>query len=175
MKTSQDIFKQVKDIEIEPSVYMKPRILARLNEISPSRFSLFFWKMLGLSSSAVALGLALFVTISHYLPSENPAFKALTHELLAVKIDVYQAESVARMDIILPDGVQFYSEKFPQLNELSQLSLAVNEQMSLKGLPIVVKGQTEGVKRLTIHFYNAKHELIQTKTITIDFSKRATT
>jgi hypothetical protein len=70
--------------------------------------------------------------------------------------------------IELPEGVYFYSEKFPEVRNERKLEFAFQSIKSTQ-LPFVIHSDSKGEKEITLTFFDKEKKIITHKTIHIRF------
>ncbi|HLE10358.1 MAG: hypothetical protein A2504_04325 [Bdellovibrionales bacterium RIFOXYD12_FULL_39_22] len=155
---------------ILPPPYMKTRILARFREKKQKTGGvLMLWKQIALSGAALAIvivfGLRFFA---------DDFIRANLNTPLAVKVEIGELKkaNVAYAEIVLPDGVVFYSKKFPELNKESSLVLDWEVAVRNGHLPFIIEGIGEGNKVIVLKFYDLSNRLIAEKTLKVSFDKK---
>jgi hypothetical protein len=152
---------------IQPPPYMKTRILARFRELN-RKAGVLMWKKLIFAGAALAIlvvfGLKIFV---YDFTSANIGVP------LAVKIEVNELKNsqIAFAEIVLPDGVMFYSQKFPEFREKRSLTLDWEIAVKNGHLPFVIEGGSAGRKVIVVRFFDLENKLIAEKSLKISFEK----
>lgn len=140
-KKIESIFREANSAVIEPSPYLKTRVLARLRE-EKARSQVTRWKWVALFGSAFSMMLVAVVMLSL---SESP-FIANVGKPVLVKVEMenIRTEDVAFAEIILPEGVYFYSSQFPEMNDRRSLTLDWDSKFASGRLPFVIKSNRAG-------------------------------
>jgi hypothetical protein len=157
----------------EPSPYLKTRILAELRSRGQDR-RLRIWKFVALGSGAFSalIVASLFLVSKH---STEGSYVAQVNERVLIRVEVerFQGQGVKFAEVELPAGVNFYSEKYPELKDLRSVTLAWNENMNVSRLPVVIQATETGSKKIRIRFLGGEHELLKEQQVTIKFAKGA--
>lgn len=164
----RDILKQAKDLKTGPSPFLATRVLAELKERRLNR-RLRFWKIFGVVSPAMSLALLLLVWAQ--LDSQVTMYDAKVGSPYVVRIEMAELDprKIAQAEIILPEGVHFFSEKYPEIREKRQLSLQWNGQFEQAHFPFVITGKRDGTKKVKVRFYGEDRKLIMEKDLNIRF------
>lgn len=166
----QGLFRQLKDIQIEPSPYLKTRVLARAKEDRASR-SLLLWKLI--SAGSVCAVLALSVVSYRLYQNQKAAPAAVTQQAYVIQIDFNAAdkELVARAEVELPPGVHFVSSN-KQISQERKLTLPVQVKSLGRGkLPFVVAADFSGEKEIEVRLLDQNDELIRKQVLKMKFAK----
>jgi len=166
----QGIFKKVKQIPLDTPLYMSQRTLARL-EARESKGPVFWWRSLALASSTLCIVLVLFFSVSYFTGKGHTSFRAFINKPVAIKIEMknISQEAVHLAEIKLPDGVTFYSKRYPDMIKLRNLQLVLEGAFRQSELPFVVQSDRAGIKEVEIRFYNKDKVLIASETIEVHF------
>lgn len=159
---SKAIFAQLP--EAKPSPYFAARVAARA-KTSPNR-ELTLWRWVAALSITVVIALGSYI---QFKPQQDLLY---TYEPYVIQVDFNAAELklAESAEIELPDGVSFVS-KNDAIKALRSMRLKVNGRKDGK-LPFVLVSEREGSLALRVRMYNAEDELVQTKTLTLNFGKK---
>lgn len=149
----------------EPSPFLKTRILASLME-AETRATLRRWRRWAILSPLAAAALVLCILV--YRPAEFRA-PVNTNILIRVEVEELRGSAVAYAEIELPDGVTFYSEKYPELKKARAIRLAWLDGYEADTLPIVVQASMPGLKPVKFRFLDRDGALLEERTLRIDF------
>lgn len=162
-----EVLVKARNIKFEPSPYMKTRILATLREKN-QRTQKFVWyrniAFLAAPIMIILLVLTLRLTQDIHIA---PAYQAV-----AIKVDIQKADEVeiAMAEIELPEGVIFYSQAHPQINEQKTLSLDWSKiGAKITSLPFAVKANVLGEKKIKVRFFDKNKQLFQEQIIKLKF------
>lgn len=147
--------------------FLAQRVLATHRERQSAR-GVRIWRYFAVAASACSLVLAILLL----MPSHT--FSAHINQPVAVRLEVKEIshEEVAQIEIQLPEGVAFYSEKYPELK--TQRTLAMNwTPNGTDSLPFIIQADRAGVMAVKVRFYNGAHQVIQEKEIHIRFEGKA--
>jgi hypothetical protein len=159
-------FNEARQMDLQPSPYMRTRILAELRERKSLYLTVALWKRLAGGSIALVLGLLIWTSTK-----KATGFEAVVNQPYAVRVEMaeLQTELIAGAEISLPDGVYFYSEAYPELKEKRSLDLAWNGSLSQSVLPFVINGSEKGKKDVKIKFFDNQRKVIAERTLNIEF------
>jgi hypothetical protein len=162
-----NLFQKAREIELEPSPYFETRVLASCRLFQRQQSHIMKWRFFGLvSSCAAALLLILFLS-----QTENGVFKANIHKAVAVRVTVEQApdQMVAFAQVDLPEGVYFYSKRYPGLREQRRMRLPAELFSKQKELPFVVMAENSGKKTVRVSFFDSNDNFLYDKRFNINF------
>ncbi len=156
---SKAIFKSLP--QAEPSPYLAARITAK-SGIGRSRELVIMRWIAAVSFTAV-------VALVSFIQIQPKADVLYTYQPYVIQVDFNQEEIklVESAEVELPEGVNFVS-KNEAVKSLRSLRLPVANVKDGK-LPFVVVSERSGRIPLMIRMYNANDELVQTKTLTLQF------
>jgi hypothetical protein len=171
-KETREIFARVQAADIQAPLYMKTRVLARVNERRQNR-TLLFWKLLSAGSlmSVVILG---FLSFSLY-HKEN--LDGVTQQAYVIHIEFNESDKamVAEAEIELPQDVHFVS-KNKTIAQERKLRLPVEVRALGRGkLPFVVASDSSGEKAIKVRLLNEKDELVREQVLKLKFAKQGAT
>lgn len=165
MKKVQQILESAKNVNLPTSApFMKTRVLAILEERKNAK-KMLFWKWIGfLSPVASVVAFVLFTYVS------TPTFTADIMQPVMVKVELKQASDieVAFAEIELPEGVFFYSAKFPELKDKRSIRVAWSA-LKANELPLVVSSNHTGKKTIQINLKGQDENKVGEKKIQILF------
>ncbi len=153
------IFKALPDIE--PSPFFAARVAAKIGAGRPKELILMRWVAAVSFTAVVAL-----VSFIQFQPKQDVLF---TYQPYVIQVD-FNAEEIKLVEsaeVELPEGVSFVS-KNEAVKSLRSLRLPVANVKNGK-LPFVVVSMRSGNVPLQIRMYNSNDELVQTKTLTLQF------
>lgn len=151
---------------IKEDPYMATRVLAHLDQNSAKK-RLLFWRVLGITSPVLSV---LFVVTVMF--SQQETFQAKINKPYAIRVEMNElkSETFSQIEVVLDNGVYFYSENHAQLNQMQVLNLPISNTSEIEYLPFVVQTASEGKKNIKIRFYDSNHNLIKEKLIKINFA-----
>jgi hypothetical protein len=163
------LFRQADEIPLEPSPFLKTRILAHVREARAKRSGL-CWKVWALASSAASLLLLALV-----LWPMKSSLIANVDQKIAVRVEVAALEDnvVAYAKVELPEGVSFVSTKYPELQKARGVTLAWIPEFERHGLPVIIQASSPGRKTVRILLLDRNHAVRKTKEVTITFQGAA--
>lgn len=156
---SKAIFKSLP--QAEPSPFFAARVAAR-SGIGRSR-ELMLMRWIAAVSFTAVVALVFFIQLQ---PKPDVLF---TYQPYVIQVDFNPEEIklVESAEVELPEGVSFVS-KNEVVKSLRSLRLPVANVKDGK-LPFVVVSERSGSVPLIVRMYNASDELVQTKTLTLQF------
>jgi hypothetical protein len=159
-------FSEVRRIGMEPSPYLRTRVLAELRERNSRHKAVYLWKRVAAGCFGLAMAAVIWTSLSR-----TPAFEAVVHQPYVVRVEMaeLQTEVIAGAEISLPDGVYFYSEAFPDLKEKRVLDLAWNASLKKPVLPFVINGDHKGLKEVKVKFFDKERKVVAERTLRIEF------
>lgn len=158
--------------KLEPSPYLKTRVMAQVREASVPRLSLSaLFRGVAVASTLV---IAAVVGLWQF-SSPDESFQASAHQPVAVRLDIkdLQNQKISRASVELPKGVQFFSKRFPKIQEQDVLQLSFNEEQANPmpaALPIVIQAGEAGMKSVKVRFFNQDNRMVAEKTLKIRFN-----
>ena len=165
------VFDQLSQVPLRANPYLATRVMTELQARNRNR-GLRFWKTLAVGSSAVSAALVVaFVMLS----LRGPAFEAFVDRPFVVKMEVTDLRNhpIAKAEIQLPDGVYFDLDQFPELRNERSLTLRWRNQGTSEFIPFVLTSNVEGVKRVTVKFYDEQDNYVGEKSVDIKLRKGA--
>lgn len=153
------IFKALPDVE--PSPYFAARVAAKSGVGRSKELILMRW--------VAAMSFAAVVALVAFIQTQPKQDVLYTYQPYVIQVDFTESEikMVESAEVELPDGVTFVS-KNQAVKSLRSLRLPVANVKDGK-LPFVVVSERSGNIPLMIRMYNANDELVQTKTLTLQF------
>lgn len=164
-KRVKAIFQEAQKASLESDPFMKTRVLAELRIAKEKKRGL-FWKSLAFASPvAVAAALLLVFFFS------TPSFKASVNSNVLVKVEIKEIKSqIAYAEIDLPTGVQFYSSSYPEIALDRSLVLAIDDDFINGHIPIVIKSEETGTKKIKVNLLDQDKRTIEKRFIKINFT-----
>lgn len=163
------IFGSLRESKIEPSPFLKTRVLARANEGKSLQNSLFFWKAISVGS-LFSLAAALILTFNLYKKTQ---VDGIANQAYVIHIDFNDADktSVARAQIELPNDVHFVS-KSGKMRDQRSLTLPVAVKTLGKGkLPFVVSADVAGDKEIKVRLLDQNDKVVREQVMKLKFAK----
>ena len=164
-KKSWELFAVAREESIEAPPYLKTRVLQELQSRQRQHSRILLWRRMSIASM-----LLIGVIVGWLLRSgqEEAAFIAAVGRPMAVRIEL-AAAAVDSVEIELPEGVVFYSEKLGSLAQEKILTLQLGPDYAGGKLPIVVKSNEEGLKMIKVRMLDGKQGLIGERWLRIEF------
>ncbi len=175
-QTSKDLMRPAAKLAVSAPPFLAQRILAQLETNKQQRKQVTWWRWAALLSPAVSLVLVLGL-LNFNLSTQDPLsheeanFTALTDRAYAVRVELEEVETIGaqRVQILLPEGVAFFSRDYPELAEKNSLELELDPSLNLEALPFVISSSHEGIKRVLIRFFDSDSNLVDEKSVSIHF------
>lgn len=171
-KAMREIFARVQKAPLEPSTFMKTRVLAHWRESRANR-GLRFWKLL----SGISLAGVLVLGFTSYRLLQQKPSDGITQQAYVIHIDFNQSdkEMVALAEVELPENVHFVSGN-KEIREERKLTLPVSVKALGRGkLPFVVSSENSGEKSIRVRLLNEKNELVREQMLKLTFAKQGST
>lgn len=146
---------------MEPSPYFAARVAAQTGAVKSKE--LIFMRWIAAVSFSAVVALVAYIQLS---PKPDVLF---TYQPYVIQVD-FNADEIKLADsaeVELPEGVRFES-KNESVKALRSLRLPLTNVKDGK-LPFVVVSEREGQIPLRILMYNSDNQLVQTKTLTLNF------
>lgn len=170
----QDIMMAAQRTHVDSSPFLKTRVLSHLDELSRKEKSLFKWKLTALGMASLCLVLVFSILTKKNTPLQA-SLQAQVDQAVIVRIETEALrnsnKNLAQAVVELPDGVIFFSKKHPQLSEKREISLNLNAIGENSYLPIPIKGMDLGTKHLIVKFYDQNKELIEVRSVSLNFKE----
>lgn len=157
---------------LSPSPYLKSRILAVSDERLKEKDKTFIWKLTALISSAVTIAL-LVVNLSQYVRKDQSNL-ARVNEPYVLHLTLSEADSskVNKAEIILPEGVKFYSQKHGYLDGQRRMKLNLSAVHAGRvKLPFVVAAEKTGHKVILINLLDEDDKIIGQNSVKVTFNR----
>lgn len=167
------LFAHAKSIEVSPSPFLATRVLAELRSRRTQARKLFVWRFSAISSS---LALAIFSAYLFITPNRPPEFAARIGKPHVVRVSLAELNSQKslRAQVILPDGLYFFSEGFPEIRKQREFTFTWKQgenNATRTSLPFVVQSEAQGTKQVKVRFYDDSNALIAERAISIHFTQ----
>lgn len=161
----RQIFRSDERAEFKPSQLLEVKVMAELDRLD-SEVSKKRWKWFAILSPVAVSALFLI-----FLNFQEPHFNVSVNRQVVVKLEVGDVKSlpIAYAEIDLPEGVEFYSERNPEIIKERSLMLAWESVVKNSHLPFVVKSSSGGMKRINIRFFDDMMNLVSEKSLKINF------
>ncbi len=180
-------------LEANPPPFFTQRVLAQLQSRREQKKLLRWWKWAALLSPAFSLAAVVLVLqlntsmfegsslesqaiLSQSHRSSDPitdiSFSAEINKAYAVKVEMAELDSLplASVQILLPEGVSFFSREYPELQDKNSLELDLDHEWMSETLPFVISSSTTGLKRILIRFFDSEQNLVSERSVNIDFA-----
>ena len=159
MSDHQNPFEKLGTIDLKNKSTFKRNLFKKLEERKQHRRKSFIYKSL-----VSTLSFLLVITIAfNYSGTNDRVFIAKVNDILALKIsnDLNVQQKLYRSEIILPDGVYFYSESLPEIAELRKLNIRSEDISHKNYLSIALLAGTAGSKTVEVIHYGLNNEVLE--------------
>lgn len=151
---------------VAPSSFFSARVVARFQARKADRKEAGFWRWIAAGSLTAALALTLYV---RFQPKNENHLVAFEPYVIHVNLDEIDTQIAASAEVELPEGVSFVS-KNEEIKTLRSLRLPISGAKEGRSrLPFVVQSDRAGTLPLQVRIYDADDELIETKTMALEF------
>jgi hypothetical protein len=150
---------KVGEFELKHSNSFKRSIFKKLQDRKEHRKKVFIYKSL---ISLLAFFLVSTVTFNHSRTNDK-VFIAKVNDILAIKLEseLSVKQKLYRTEVILPDGVYFYSESLPEIAELRKININTSEVVDGRYLSIALLAGDPGSKTVEIRHYGFDNNLVE--------------
>lgn len=172
---SRSAFQSMRNAELEPSPFMKSRILARLEEKKSVGWREAWsnaWVWRAVSAVAITACAVLIITRTQDTTNSNQGqVYALQPYVIHLDLGGEGLRDAQIAEVELPDGVKFVSKAHPEISELRKLQLPVPDSSTGRSrLPFVVRADRVGVQDLKLKILNEKNEVIEERVLSVNFA-----
>jgi len=165
---SQAHFAGLRSEPVTAPPYLKTRVLAGLREKRKSRKSILLWRGAALFSTGFC-AILLFVFVG--TKTENILVAEVgTPQAIRLNLESDGEWAIAEVEIVLPNGVKFFSKRFPEMENHKSFRLAFKDIKKFKTIPFVVQVFETGQRTLLIRIYDSNGELKKTEELKINFA-----
>ena len=161
---------KLREDDLQPSIFMKTRLLAQFRMNQKNEQSVFRWKLV---SAFSILGCAILsvALVLQQLPAE-PKIVAEHPYVIHVHFSDDEARNVASAEVTLPANVHFVSSENPDLKNQKTMRLPLNITGRVRTpLPFVVASSETGHHTLHVRLYDSNDKLLKQKDLRIRFTK----
>jgi len=150
-----------------PPMFLAGRVLARTQERKRITQEMWLWRWVACLSFFAFVGV---VAFHQYQPKSETLF-AFQPYVIHVDLDEADMKLAESAEVELPEGVSFVS-KNQVVKSMRSLRLPVSAVKDGRSrLPFVVLSERSGSMPLQVRIYNSDDQLIQTKTLTLNFRR----
>ncbi len=168
----EKMISSLKGIDVEPSSYMKTRVLARAREINEQKQAKrFSWKSLIFVAAATAF-VVLMVSRFVFIEQQEPGLEV--GKPYVVKADLRSMNdlgNVAYVQVELDGEIQFSSKKFSRIREMRSLKLSWEKLVGKQYLPVIVEGTSSGNSVVRVKFFGKDNKVIKTEEYDFSFDR----
>ena len=166
---SQQALQSLKSLSVEPSPFLKTRVLAHAREQRQSKIS-FFKKYFLIPSITAALAILVSISYLQKKDSAVPTYAMGKDYVIRMDIRPFKDEPIAYAEIVLDDeNVQFSSIKFSEISAQKKMTVSWENLVEKQFLPIVIKGLKAGSSKVVVNFYDANNNLVKTQDVNLKF------
>lgn len=158
-KSTSEYLEKVGSFELKHSRSFKRSIFKKLQDRKEQRKKVFIYKSL---ISILAFFLVSTITFNHSKTNDK-VFIAKVNDILAIKLDTELSvkQKLYRTEVLLPDGVYFYSESLPEIAELRKLNIKSSDVLGNRYLSIALLAGDPGSKTVEIRHYGLDNNLVE--------------
>ncbi|MCB0384520.1 MAG: hypothetical protein KDD43_03935 [Bdellovibrionales bacterium] len=164
-KDLHQLFERARQAPLDPPPYMGTRVVAALRSRGQKK-RLWFWQALSFTSLGATLCLAWIL-----FQAPGAQFEAQVDNPYVVRVELNELseQQYVEAEIVLPQGVEFYSKNHPELSAQRTLRLVWNQETGKPFLPFVIKGAEDGKKQILVKFFDESNRMISSRQIAIEF------
>lgn len=168
---TQQALQSARQMDLQPSPYMRTRILAELRDRKSRKQAVSLWKRVAAGCFTMAVGALIWTSMF----TGKASFEAVVNQPYVVRVEMTElkTELIAGAEISLPDGVYFYSESYPELKEKRSLDLAWNGSLERPVLPFVIHGEHKGRKEVKVKFFDRERNIVAERALRIEFLEKS--
>lgn len=166
----RSLFSSVRAADIEPSPYLRTRVLAHLTDEFKQSNQLKFWKFFS-AGSFVAMAMMGFYVMNTFNPSSTAAS---SQQAYVIHVDFNQNDlsHVAQAEVVLPDGVKFVT-KNGSIDSKKSLRLPIDIRSVGRGkLPFVVSSDSVGDKEILVRLLDENNQVVRDQVLKFKFAKK---
>ncbi len=159
--------KRLENHKLDVPAFLETRVLSEYRSNQKHSHQLFVWK-----SIALTLSLLIIAFVGFYQIQYHSTFQAIAFQPIELQIDLKEARSskIAYALVELPDGVQFYSKKFPEVGNKKSLKFNLAKKIDkFDYYSIVVHSNSVGLKKIKVHFFDSESKLISVRDMDVQF------
>lgn len=165
---SKAALQSLKSLSMEPSPFLKTRVLAQMRERKQEKVG-FFKKYFMHAGLATAF---LFVITFSFLQNKTVMPTYTTGQDYVIRMDIrpYKDSKIAYAEVVLGDGkVEFSSSKFSEISAQKKLTVSWENLVEKQFLPIVIKGMRAGQSKVVVNFYDSENNLVKSQDVNLNF------
>lgn len=165
----KSMFLKVGNSQLEPSPFLKTRVLIHVKEGQKHQKTVRFWQFFSASSFAVMLLIGFYAI--HTLNSVKNNGIANQAYVIHVEFNQDDLSKVAKAEVMLPEEVNFMSSK-GKVHSQRQMTLPVQIKTAGRGkLPFVVSSSVEGEKNIRVRLLDENDNLVREQVLKFKFAK----
>lgn len=164
------VFEKLKGVELEASPYLETRVLAQWRERGQGMKRFLFWRNAAVASGFLCVAMAFAFLFQMKRGSDFTAFVDRPFVVRVSVSDLKEAK-IARAEIVLPEGVFFDIEDYPELRAQRTLSLKWSPDSRKELVPFVLNSTQGGARTVTVRFYDEQNILVGEKRITVQLQE----
>ncbi|MBL7669751.1 MAG: hypothetical protein JNM39_04640 [Bdellovibrionaceae bacterium] len=168
----KSLFQAAKDTELEPSPYLRVRVLASLQMRRSSFLRVNSWKLV---SAVSTFALVLVSTYALNLQRKaEPTVVAQQSYVIHVNFSEDDMTRVVKAEVVLPEGVGFVSKKGLTDGKKS-LRLPIDIKSTGRGkLPFVVTSTVGGEQKILVRLLDEQNHLVREQYLKFKFAQNGT-
>lgn len=156
-------------VDLNPSSFMKTRLVAQFKERQNSQKSVLIWKFASAFSLA-ACGVLALVLVSK--TSQPPKVVANNAYVIHLDFTAEDLKSVASAEVILPTPVHFVSTRNKEMKDMRSLRLPLRIAGEGRArLPFVVASSEVGTQTIHVRLFDENNNLLKERDLSVRFAK----
>lgn len=165
MKNSKDIFNKLNALNLRAPEDLKGLVLSRYQKNTSIRKKLRRYHVL-----VIVLFVINLVTVQSLFKKDETAIIAKTDNIMTLKLHSnHELKGLYKAEVHLPKGVYFFSEKFPEIAQLTSLKLYMNDIDANESISIPLVGVNPGLKKVSVNYFDSGNNLLESRSLVIDF------
>lgn len=165
-----NLFQAVNNVSLDPSPYMRTRVLAVLREDQRPFYRVKVWKLFSaVSMFVLVLVSAYAISLMNKIESSGVAREAY---VIHVNFSENDLSKVANAEVVLPDGVRFVSKKgLAEGKKMLRLPIDI-KSVGRGKLPFVVTANSDGEKQILVRLLDEHNQLVREQVLNFKFARQ---
>jgi hypothetical protein len=168
-ETDQDnVFQRVEGVYFPTPQHLATRVSAHFADRTRAKRKLRIWQLLAVCQGAAFVLFLAFWTVQN---SERKVLTAAVGEpyMVYVPLTGDWRPQLDRVEISLPEGMKFYSKKFPGIQEKRTLTLSLNSLRDSQNLPFAITSEIKGKHAVSLRFFDQNGKVLEERSLNIRF------
>ena len=169
---SKAALQSLKSLSMEPSPFLKTRVLAQMRERKQSQVGTVHGYIKKYFMHAGLATAFIFVVTFSFLQNKTVIPTYETGQAYVIRMDIrpYKDSKIAYAEVVLGDErVQFSSSKFAEISAQKKLTVSWDNLVEKQFLPIVIKGMSAGQSKVVVNFYDSENNLVKSQDVNLNF------